>query len=216
MRFLLAVIALLIGTTNAQTVSIGVTHAYLQSSGTWWQQEFEHSLPKDVPSVGIRYDKRNGENGWGVGYMFVGRFRSTAKAIASDWYYNDWDKKSPPTYPLSTWIGDEQVHAAFLVARHYNGKAYFEAGPVLTYSRWTMHIPDWRHCIDPACKVAGDPQPLTVGRPKQWHFEIVTAAGYQITQNLGVSLSFYPTHISGEFPGITQGYSPAIHLNYTF
>lgn len=220
MRAWLILLALAFGYVCAEaetTVSVGATHPYLQDSGTWWQQEFSHSLPKDVPSVGIRYDKRNADGySWGAGYTYVGRFRSHAKAIASDEYYNAWDRRTPYTYPLSDWYGDQTVHAVYLIKRHYNGKAFFEAGPVVTYSKWSMTIPNWIHCVDPACMTPGMPEYLKVGKPKQWQVLFTAGMGYQLTPNAALRLQFYPTFIRGEFPGITQRYSPTITFDYTF
>ena len=200
------------------SIAIGVTHATLVPSGIWWQREFSHSLPADVPSAGIRYDKVYSDAySIGFGYTYVGRFRSHAKAVASDAAYDAWDKKGTPSYPVSDWYGDERVHALYGVARRTSGAWYVEAGPVLTYSSWSMHIPNWVGCRpDPPCLEPGYTQDLTVGHPKQVHVDLMAAVGYRINNRISIHLAAYPTRISGYWPGITKGYSPTISLNYKF
>ena len=215
---LLAAMLLCLSAAADTTISIGVTHATLVPSGIWWQREFEHSLPKDVPSAGIRYDRKwSDAYSIGFGYTYVGAFQSHAKAIASDQAYDAWDKKGTPSYPVSDWYGDERVHALYGVARRTLGHWYYEAGPVVTYSQWKMHIPNWVGCRpDPPCLQPGYTQDLTVGRPKQVHLDLMAAVGYHINDKLSVRLAAYPTRIAGEFPGITKGYSPTLTLDYKF
>lgn len=194
------------------TVELGATHATLVPTGIWWQHEYTHQLPKDVPAAGIRFDQSIGQ-AWsvGAGFTYVGRFRSHAQAIASDQAYD-----THVSYPLSDWYGDERVQALYLVARRSFGKWFVEAGPVLTRSTWSMTIPNYLQCAQPYC-LAPDVYPpywLRVGGKRQTRHDPMAAIGYQLTSRAGVRLAAYPTRISDSYggPGITKGYSSTFTL----
>lgn len=184
----------------------GITHATLVPSGIWWQKEYPHSLPKDVPSYGIKYTKAN----WTIGYANVGRFKSHSLAVASDQAYD-----AKISWPLSNWYGDESVKAVYLLKRFPLSKGWIEVGPVVTYSTWKMTIPDWVWCPDKECLIPTEPRYLQVGKPKQIATDLMASVGTKLTDNLSLSLSVYPTRISND-PGITKGYSPTISLGYSF
>ena len=196
------------------TVSVGDTYATHSGEGIWWQQPYPHKLPTNTPSVGVRVDTPSADGlSFGAGWRWVGNFRSDALALASDQAY-----AAGTPYPLSRWIGSEQVQALYGVARHTRGHWYVEEGVALVASRFSMVIPDWVNCTDrPACLTpAAAPQYLRVGAATQFKTAPIVGIGYHFDAHMGVDLTVWPTRISGEFPGITKGYSPTLSFNYTF
>lgn len=194
------------------TFSAGATRATTVPSGIWWEAPYAHSLPTYVPSFTLRADKTLTSD-WelGAGYTYVGRFQSTALAKASDQAIS-----ANAPYPLSHWNGDEKVEGLFLVARRNIGQWYVELGPAVTRSSWKMFIPDWVPCTDPACLLPDTPRPLTVGTPRQIHWDLIGGIGYKFDARWSANLSVYPTRIAGEFPGITKGYSATASVGFTF
>lgn len=194
------------------SVAIGITHATLPESGTWWQREYPSDLPHNVPSLTIRRDWKTSEDtGQGYGYTYIGHFVSSAKAVASDQAY---DAKVP--WPLSTWNGNETMQGVFYAYRKYYGKWYIEGGPMLTYANWTMTIPDWVHCVDEACLVPEDHTRFLQVGTNQWRLSVRAGAGYRFDKNWSVDYSWLPTHIFHTYPGITTGFSHNVSLTYTF
>ena len=195
------------------TLSLGDTYATHSGEGIWWQQPYPHTLPRHTLSVGARADFTTGYRlDFGVGYQWVGNFKSNALAKASDQAY-----AAGTPYPLSRWIGSEQVQAVYAVARHTRGKWWAEGGTALMVSKFSMSIPDWVNCTDrPACLTPGAPQPIRVGSGRQYQTAAVAAVGYQFNDHAGVALSVFPTRISGTYPGLTKGYSPNLSFTWRF
>lgn len=46
---------------------LGDSHFTPQSDGTWWQQPFPHDLKMNSPSLGLRYDTVQNDEGWSFG-----------------------------------------------------------------------------------------------------------------------------------------------------
>jgi hypothetical protein len=203
------------------SVSLGDTHAVLASSGTWWQKEYAHSLPHDVPSATIRYDTDMGGGSGlkvGIGYTYIGRFKSQAVAVPSD---NAYTLGLP--YPTSHWYGNEEIQGLFVAARKDFGAWYIEAGPMITWTNWTMHVPDWYDCVDspvyggPCLQPRKEPYDLTVGVSNYRQLKIRFGAGYKINEFWSIDYSMVDGRLLGAgWPGIVNGPAHTLGVRYTF
>lgn len=215
MKSLFWIIALLSSAAFADstTVLVGVTHANLQPNGIWWQKEYPSDLPHNVASFTIRRDTSIDTNGnsIGIGYTYAGNFKSTALAVASDQAY-----AAGTPYPLSRWNGSQQTQGIFLAFRHRTGNWYVEGGPVVTFNDWKMNIPDWVNCSDyPTClKPVDKPMNLTVGE-QQTKLNVRLGAGY-VSGRWSVDVTFFPTHVYSDYPGITTNFSLITSVGYRF
>lgn len=126
-------------------IALGASQFTTGPDGVWYQKEFEHHIEtrSAAGAIGI-----NGDN-WRLGYQYLGRVTSSALASASD---------ADHGWPLSHWYGHGSVdgfYAAWV-------PKYVEIGAYAYRARWSMHIPDWRHCATCAS------QDLTVTHKPQW------------------------------------------------
>ena len=136
MRYLLIILALLAMPAMAERpqieVGLGITHATHQDNMTWWQEEFPHSLRMNSPSLslGIKmplatnvlgFERVNGR----FGYEYLGKFRSTALATASDADYGACRYELDKCWPLSHWYGVGAVQGLYATVQHLRelGKA---------------------------------------------------------------------------------------------
>lgn len=198
------------------TMLLGDSHFTPQSDGTWWQQPFPHDLKMNSPSLGLRYDTVQNDEGWsfGVGYMNLGRISSTALAVAldgkvsGDGGYNATTKAcNGPCWPVSHWNGRGSVNGLFgIVSKHY-GPWSIEGGLYLYYPRWSVSVPDWISCA--TCT----PQNITAFHHQHWQLGPMFGVRYK-PSDWSLNLSVWQTQTQGDSK--FNPYSPALYHAGTY
>jgi len=219
---LLGIVALLIWSAVASAagpqleIGVGVTHATHADNGTWWQEEFAHDLTMNSPSLSIGGkwpidSQRLAFDRWYLraGYEYLGTFKSSALASASDEDYWGCRYHTETCWPLSHWHGQGAVQGLYatLVPEIDMGTyaIFFEAGASLYRSSWRVDIPDWRPTR------AGPVQSLTATHATRWETTYLVGLGVR-RGPLSVSLTRRDARASGDlFPAIYSG--PAYNLS---
>ena len=193
-------------------VSAGITNAGTPPNGIWWQNGYDHSFQSNVPSVGARVDQRFGDWGVGLGYEYIGDFASHASAVASDAAY-----AAGTPYPTSNWYGHQINQGLFLAARRYIGDFYVEAGPMLSYTKFSMNIPDWMGAKPDTNTLvsSGIRSPIALNQ-RSYSVQWIASVGYKIDQHYSALISYIPLTTGAEMPGITAQYGVNLSLQYTF
>lgn len=145
-------------------VGIGLTSFGQAYNGTWYQDGYPHDLHLKSQSFKLGITESVGRWRWHAGLEWLGRYSSTAEAVASDYAYTN---NTP--YPVSHWVGKGQVYGMYLSAGPQFQLAGLTVHPLFGFYRyrptWEMSIPDWVPCQDgadgPAC-APGSPRPLMV------------------------------------------------------
>lgn len=202
-------------------VGVGITHTTHQDNGTWWQEEFPHDLTMNSPSlsVGLKQPMDRawlGFDRWYVraGYEYLGAFKSSALASASDEDYWGCRYHTETCWPLSHWYGRGAVHGLYLTVMPEidmgSYAIFFEAGASLYRSSWRVDIPDWRPTRE------GPVQSLTATHATRWEPTYLIGLGVR-RGPFAVSLTRRDARASGDlFPAIYHGPAYNLSLRYAF
>ena len=132
-------------------LGVGVSHANPQDCGIWYMcgPQYPHTLHLDSVSESIGIETEH----WRVGYENLGRFTSTAKAIASE--NPALIPCAPKCYPISNWYGSGKVAGGYVEYIVRRGAWHFEAGPWLYRATWQENLTEF-----PLDAVCGGGSPL--------------------------------------------------------
>ena len=223
MKYLLMLLILLSGHTQALDVGVGYTMTAKPKDGLWYQKHFENDINSDSPSahIGLRFHATD-KLDLIIGYKYMGEFTSDAMASSSDENYAQWQKGEAEIWPLARWEGSGKVHGLYANAE-YNFKHFFvTAGGFYHVSTWKMKITNWR-CDSRAsdCDAAYPGAPYSAPMSKTVNAE----EEYQLGYSFGVGKKFGPVSIAyestqierkGDFPPIYAGTSHNISVSYMF
>lgn len=224
MKAILILAALLLSPLCAAEVELGtgLTRFGSAPNGTWYQEEFDHKLQLDSPSlsVGVRYkladnlvviDRINLR----AGYEYLGRVKSSALATASDEDYATCRYDTSTCWPLSHWYGVGDVQGLYVTLQPEidigGGYALFaEAGVSLYRSAWQVDIPDWRPTRE------GPEQSITAVHKTRWERTSVVGVG---VRHGAWSLAYTQRNARAtgdEFPAAYEGTAHNVSLRYAF
>lgn len=168
MKILILLTALLTINVNAieYDIGIGYTQTAESGNGNWWQREFDHKLETSSPSIrlGLKFQPIDSipQLKLLIGYSYLARVKSYAKASSSDNNYFAWRKGEAEIWPLSTWHGKGSVEGIYLNAE-YNFKHFFIAGGWWLHKvKWKVDIPDWHSSLDFPTNLIVNPVPQSL------------------------------------------------------
>ena len=200
---------------------LGITHATHQDNMTWWQEEFPHSLRMNSPSlsVGLKGVLRESVAGferinWRAGYEYLGKFRSTALATASDADYGACRYDLNKCWPLSHWAGVGAVQGLYATLQPEidmgTYSIFFEGGVSAYYSTWKVDIPDWRPTRE------GPVQSLTATHKAKWQITYMLGLGVR-KGPVSLAYTIRRAEATGDlFPAIYHDKAHNVSLRYAF
>lgn len=182
-------------------ISVGVGYSFFTKAGngTWYQNEYDHQLNMQSPSVTIRNDFKLFSQDMSVGYMYEGKVSSYALAKASDNAYY-----AHSAYPMSHWYGSGDTQGFFLSNRQHYKDWYVSLGLMMYRSTWEVTIPDWYGCTDAKCLIPTT-TPLSIKAVHRaiWKTMPMLNIGYNFDKKTSVEFGIYPADCSGdEFPAV--------------
>ncbi len=202
-------------------IGLGVTHATHQDNMTWWQEEFPHSLRMNSPSasVGIKWPLATSVLGFErmygrLGYEYLGKFRSTALATASDQDYGACRYALETCWPLSHWHGVGAVQGLYATVQpeiDMGGYSiFFEGGVSAYWSTWKVDIPDWRPTRE------GPVQSLTATHKARWQTTYILGLG--VRRNAwSLAYTLRRAEATGDlFPAIYHDKAHNVSMRYLF
>src|SRR5436190_5761030 len=188
-------------------IGLGFTQFEHAGNGIWWQEEFDHKLTLQSPSIelGMTGDIKPWL-GWRAGYKYLGRVKSDALALSIDPVYDQYRAdKSPKDYKpsghLGRWEGDGYVHGVYLsLTPSYrindNVNVVLEAGAYVYKSTWNMHVTEWQPCLE--CGL----QNIFVSHRAHWKADAFYGAGVKF-KNSSLMFNAYPSDSGGDdFPAV--------------
>lgn len=202
-------------------IGIGITHATHQDNMTWWQEEFPHSLRMNSPSLSVGWKGLLRENVAGfervnlrAGYEYLGKFRLTALATASDQDYGACRYALDTCWPLSHWAGVGSVQGLYATVQpeiDMSGYSlFFEGGVSAYWFTWKVDIPDWRPTRE------GPVQSLTATHKAKWQATYLMGLGIR-KGPLSLAYTLRRAEATGDlFPAIYHDKAHNLSLRYTF
>ncbi len=215
-------------TLNAIELDLGVgyTHTKKPANGLWWQDPFENDMQTDSPSghIGLRFNTTDNINIL-VGLKYLGKFKTYAKASASDRNYADWQEGKAEIWPLSTWKGEGKAYGLYGLIEYEFKYFHITAGYWVHKVTWEMTVPDWRcAAIEVNGECGGSPAHTYYSEPKYkkvhqksiWELGYIYGIGKKFG-NVSIDLEVWDIKAGeGPYPPTFSGPSKNLSITYIF
>ena len=221
-------IALLTGNTQALEIDLGLGYTWAEKpqDGRWHQEAFENDMQTDSPSghIGLRFNTTEKLKIL-VGIKYLGKFKTYAKASASDRNYHDWQEGKVDIWPMSTWKGNGKAYGLYIIPEYNFKHFHVKFGAWIHKATWDMEIPDWRcGAIEDNGECGGSIAHTYYSKPKYrkvhqksiWELGYIYGIGKKFG-NVSIDLEVWDIKAGeGPYPPTFSGPSKNLSITYIF
>ena len=143
-------------------VGAGISHAGIRSNGTWYQQEYPHTMRTGAPAVSISLRWRlRPDLDLITGMVDLGRYSVNSQDVPNDAAY-----AAHVRLPLANYIGSGRLWGIrALIERRWGDRwqVGVQAGPFIYRESWQMDVPNWYPSDPVGTKVWYSPREIVGG-----------------------------------------------------
>lgn len=205
-------------------ISVGVNKFATPKNGLWHQRGLPYELDTidRSASVGLSFAVSD-EYSAHIGYKYLGRSSSYAKATASDLNYSEWINKESELWPVSTWVGSGKVDGIYAILERDLKLVSVAFGTWLHRPNWSVYIPDWRCATNKVGNCTSDypeatysePMPLYVEDENHLRLGLVFGLAKYIG-NFKLAYTAWQVRSTGNFTTLNNGFSQELSIGYIF